>query len=502
MSLLLSTGLLVGTLVFSCILYAVFQHLASPLRSIPGPFLARFTDLWYLRKVYEGNYEEQSQLLHKYYDSPIVRYGPNRYSISHPDGLKIYRPGAEFPKSSWYDAWSKPGTVTNFNDRDTRRHNAARKLYSSPYAMSSLLSYEPYVTECIDIFRQRLTELAQTGLVVNLHHWLQCYAFDLIGLMTFSERFGFLDRGDDVGGVMKAIDESLAYGSHVGIFPSLHPLLFLLRQWSAGKQGSGRAYIMSFTSSMISKHIKNSKSSTPLPDSTGEARANGFLEKFLGKQAQDERFTTDHVFHGCMQNIFAGSDTTGSTLSCIMYLLLKHPQVLDRLRKEVDSRPGALTFTRTQDMPYLQAVIKESMRLFPVIGLPLERVVPSGGASIAGTSFPSGTIVGVHPWVELRNSDYFGDDAGSFRPERWLTEDSEEISRMNRHWVPFGLGSRTCIGRHISMLEMSKLIPELVRHFDFELDEELARPGSSWTTRNRWFIKPLDFNVRVKAKKD
>lgn len=59
--------------------------------------------------------------------------------------------------------------------------------------------------------------------------------------------------------------------------------------------------------------------------------------------------------------------------------------------------------------------------------------------------------------------------------------------------MPFGLGTRTCIGRHISFLEMSKLIPALVRQFNFELED----PSADRRTENAWFVKPIDFCVRV-----
>lgn len=61
----------------------------------------------------------------------------------------------------------------------------------------------------------------------------------------------------------------------------------------------------------------------------------------------------------------------------------------------------------------------------------------------------------------------------------------------------FGLGTRTCIGRHISMLEMSKLLPRVIREFDFELVADDASRESGWTTRNFWFVKPKNFRVRV-----
>jgi cytochrome P450 len=62
------------------------------------------------------------------------------------------------------------------------------------------------------------------------------------------------------------------------------------------------------------------------------------------------------------------------------------------------------------------------------------------------------------------------------------------------------MGSRTCIGKHVSILEMSKLIPELVRRFDFALDPSLSAPDSNWTTRNYWFVQPVNFSVKVRRR--
>lgn len=64
--------------------------------------------------------------------------------------------------------------------------------------------------------------------------------------------------------------------------------------------------------------------------------------------------------------------------------------------------------------------------------------------------------------------------------------------------MPFGAGSRTCIGKNISLLEMSKLIPVLVRDFDFELSQNIEQ--ADWATKARWFVKPIDFQVKVKKR--
>jgi cytochrome P450 len=101
----------------------------------------------------------------------------------------------------------------------------------------------------------------------------------------------------------------------------------------------------------------------------------------------------------------AGSDTTAISLSAVLYYLLKTPSCMERLQHEIDTCTGKgelspnPTFKESQQMPYLQAVIKEALRLHPATGLPLERVVPEGGATISGHFFPenvSQTNAAVH----------------------------------------------------------------------------------------------------------
>ena len=102
------------------------------------------------------------------------------------------------------------------------------------------------------------------------------------------------------------------------------------------------------------------------------------------------------------------------------------------------------------------------------------------------------TVVGVNSWVAHHNQAIFGDDAHKFRPERWLDTPTEQLQAMERYLMPFGMGSRTCIGKNISLLEMSKLVPELVRYFDFDLGEK-----RTLVANNNWFVKPIGFEVKV-----
>lgn len=127
-------------------------------------------------------------LTHTIPTGPIVRVAPNWYSISDPTATKlIYGHGSKYQKSDWYDTWNPNDdlSLTNlFSVRSSTKHAADRKKVASLYSMTSLVAYEPFVDNCIEIFKQRLDELAAKGQLIDMGHWLQCYAFDVIGKIT------------------------------------------------------------------------------------------------------------------------------------------------------------------------------------------------------------------------------------------------------------------------------------------------------------------------------
>jgi cytochrome P450 len=155
-----------------------------------------------------------------------------------------------------------------------------------------------------------------------------------------------------------------------------------------------------------------------------------------------------------------------------------------------------VSFKEGQELQYLQAVIKEALRIHPATGLPLVRIVPPSGTNLAGRAFPPDATVGINPWVAHRNQSVYGPDADNWRPERWLEiKEQGRGGEIENYSMAFGLGSRTCIGKNISLLEMSKVVPQLLRKFDFVLDESLW--NKEWTSRSRWFTKQVDFKGRV-----
>lgn len=127
------------------------------------------------------------------------------------------------------------------------------------------------------------------------------------------------------------------------------------------------------------------------------------------------------------------------------------------------------------------------------------RIVPPSGATICGEYFPPGVTVGCNPYIVHRDRGVFGEDADVFRPERWLEE--KRAKEMDKSIITFGGGNRTCVGKNISLMEMQKLVPQLVpqlmRYFEFSLGDKDAE----WTTMNRWFNSQKGLNVNIRLRK-
>lgn len=155
-------------------------------------------------------------------------------------------------------------------------------------------------------------------------------------------------------------------------------------------------------------------------------------------------------------------------MKAIIYHVLKSPTAKARLVKEL--RAAALPFPPPYqslvDLPYLDACIKEGLRIHPVIGHIFERVVPASGFTLPdGTVLPPGTIVGINPWVLHFKEEIFGQNPDKFIPERWLQGEDEDqdaytarIKKMKDADMSFGVGSRACLGRPLALMELSKTI--------------------------------------------
>lgn len=151
----------------------------------------------------------------------------------------------------------------------------------------------------------------------------------------------------------------------------------------------------------------------------------------------------------------AGADSTSITMRSVFYFLMKNTRVLDQARAEVDAafESGALSspvqYSQAMVLPYLNAVVKEAIRLFPAFSVSQPRYAPAHGIELCGKFIPSGYTVGLNPAIIQHDAGVFGDDAHEFNPERWL-ESAERTRSMDKAILGWGAGTRTCVGRPVS----------------------------------------------------
>ncbi|KAJ5585632.1 cytochrome P450 [Penicillium hetheringtonii] len=478
-------------LVVFLILRSVFIAFRASLRNLPGPNIARFTPFYRLWKISKGDAPIYYLNLHKKY-GPIVRTGPNTVDISDPQALQvIYGINSQFLKSGFYDTFSPffedKVMPSMFSVRNPAEHQKLRRSVAQKFSMSSIKSLEPFADECSKIFIDAMEDLQ--GQRVDLGEWLQWYAFDVIGAITFQQRFGFMEQRKDVQNMISDLEAGLQYAGIVSQVPALHSLMigniwvgkFLAAQPFVDAPDPLRTMVQ-FTQECIDDYDRQPQAHDERPD---------FLAWLRGEETKGKPMSNRDMMNHLSNNLLAGSDTTAISLRAIIYFTIQNPAVYKRLQEEIDEADKAgklseyVTYAECLELPYLQAVMKEAMRCHPGVSYPLERIVPEGGTNLCGTHLEAGTIVGINPAVMHHNQDIFGEDADVFRPNRWIDSSEEKLKLMDRHLMTFGYGSRTCIGKNISIMEMGKLVPQILRKFEIEW----ASDEPKWHVKTYWFAK-------------
>ena len=208
---------------------------------------------------------------------------------------------------------------------------------------------------------------------------------------------------------------------------------------------------------------------------TDGADRGDLLSMLIAARDEDGSAMSDrHLRDEAVTLFLAGHETTALALSWTWMLLSLHPEADARLAGELRTVLGgrAPAFADLPRLRYTQAVVEESLRLYPpawVIGRQATAPVTIGGHVL-----PAGTTVFISPWVLHRDARYF-DRPGEFRPERWL--DAEARSRLPRYaYIPFGGGPRVCIGNAFAMTEATLLLASLARRFRPTLRDGRAVP--------------------------
>ena len=368
-----------------------------------------------------------------------------------------------------------------FSARDPVAHRNQKKVIGHAYSMSAVLEMEQSIDSCITLFLSQLKDRAKKKEVVNFGVWIQFYTFDVTGELSFAQKFGFLREGRDFDNIMPTIVTQLSYGNIIGQIPELNNLLVGNRYFRMlFPQLEKRNHIMEFTMKAIKSRMAESDAAAKGKEShdseTPKRTGTDMLSRWMTIHEKDpEKMSEIDLLNHLSTNVFAGSDTQGIFLRSIFDNLMRNPEKLRKARQEVDDATSAgklsdfITYNEViAHLPYVCASIKEGMRLHPSVGQLLERLVPSGGATICGRFYPEGTVVGVNAWASHRHPDFF-QDPGDFIPERWLESSQTQLKEMERAIFYFGGGSRTCIGKNMALSSIHKLLARFLREMDVKL---------------------------------
>ncbi|KAH8812814.1 cytochrome P450 [Xylogone sp. PMI_703] len=424
------------------------------LRHIPGPFLARFTGLWISVKLWSGeSFADITRKLDKEY-GPVVRLGPKNVLFTDPSVIPIiYGTNNVFRKAVSYEP-AIPVINGRLQDsfvttRKEERVTVIKKYINSAFTASAIADYEYHVDQTVQLLNDRVTSDAP---VVDLVRWLKLFAFETICRIAFSDsNFSEKDVQDTLVGVKERFDHWQRWYA----LPGLEKLL----------------YKNVFTRGSLSPSLLVKKAIARVNErvtSGGTGTHADLLDRYLqANQKAPEHFGTETVVGLVISIIHAGAETTASTMAITLHFLLSNSAALNTLLLELESANlgSPPTYKSVSKLPYLEAAIKESMRLNAVTIAPLEREVPKDGAQIGGYYIPGGTAVSINDRALSQRSDIWGRDPEHYRPDRWIEADDSQRSKMERAFNGFGQGKRMCIGKNIAWIEMKKAIPELLLNY-------------------------------------
>ena len=389
----------------------------------------------------------------------VVRINPNTLSFNTAQSWKdIYghHPGRiQLPKDRliMIEEGKAPALNAIFDDAD---HARVRGLLAPAFSERAIREQESLIVGYIDLLIQRLKAQIQGPMEceVDLVRWYNFTTFDIIGDLALSQPFGSLESGEYhlwVSNIFKAIKVR-----GMRIIGSANPII------GAGMWCAFRL----FPKAVEAREMHNEYTKVALQRRLATKTEKTDFMSFILRDKDEIGMTEDELNSNAEVLIVAGSETTATLLSGATYYLLTNKLALEKVCDEVRSTfhsEGNITFTTVPHLPYLNAVIEESLRLYPPVPATLPRWTLPEGNVIDGHFVPGNvshirhhslddnadqvtkTMVGVNHWAAYRSEDNFRDPE-TFIPERWLG-DPVYADDQRAALQPFHIGPRNCIGK-------------------------------------------------------
>ena len=265
----------------------------------------------------------------------------------------------------------KFSSITDANDKD---HTRIRRAWAHGFSEKSLKEQEPLITHHVDLL---LDKLSQQDGDVDIVKWLTYLVFDITGDLTFGESFGCVEGDRNhawVATVLQFIKASVLIASC-----RYYPLLYYVIERFIPKSALEKK----------KQHYMMTKQKVQHRLAAKKDRSD-FMQHMISSHHE---LTDAEIENTAAIIVVAGSSTTKDTLAGAIYYLLRFPEALELLVKEIRgtySSKADMNLTNLSQLPYLSAVIQEALRLVAPVALGLQREVPKGGDTICGQWFQEG----------------------------------------------------------------------------------------------------------------
>ncbi|KAH9905052.1 cytochrome P450 [Xylariomycetidae sp. FL2044] len=465
------------------------RRFLSPISHIPGPFLASISRLWHISRILKG---DQNLALVEEHDKhgPFVRVAHNEVSMRHPEAPKALYLNS-LAKGDWYGIfvfpdWRYPSAISVQDPK--KKAEFMKYMSNAGFLQHNILRQEDVLDKSIRKLFGWIEKYASTGKSMDLSRFFTFVAYDIVGDVTFSQPFGFLDEGEDIG---RAVATNVGLQIFLCCFGHYRWLSYLLNNPLMTRlQILPVGHIVNTSRSALQDRAKN-------PDASFDMAAHWFRGVEKAKQDRFD-FNERHLLAAAVSNLGAGSDTVSCTLQTFVYFVHRQPDRWNRVRDEIEEAMAqgrchgdVISFDDASRLPYLAACINECLRVMAPVPMGLQRVAPAGGVIIGGTTFPEGTVLSVNPSAMHLSKEAWGPDAREFRPERWLEPD---IKSKEKYFMPFGLGWGSCPGHHLARTQVCKILATFVRDFSVELVD----PKKGWVTPAYFTMNPHGWPVYVR----
>ncbi|RDW76542.1 cytochrome P450 [Aspergillus mulundensis] len=455
-------------LVVAVIHLAISRLLFHPLANVPGPALAALSTWYefYHDVIRNGRYVKRVESMHEEYKSPVVRVGPNLVHVNDPEVFKkVFAIASPFLKPKFfYSSAGLPKAIGAMTD--PKKHHVRRSILGPRFSPKAIASYTDSLVKQVMLCAESMACRARLGAVIEMPRYTRAVTVDVISEFTFGRSFGMINDSPEEPPLLRDLSTFTKQFHLCKHLPIYRWILGRVPESLAYKMMPGYYQMLEKVTASVKELVAEHNAGKRQPAKPGEGTVIDLLLTPRPEKNHDLPGPGVLVDEGCAF-IVGGSDTTGYTMEGATYLLLSHPQALQRLRTDLeDALPSIQHFDlqRILNLPFLTAVIKETLRLYTPTPPLIPRTVPPNGITVDGHFIPGGTIISVSLYLIHHNPALFSDPK-SFRPERWLGSEGKELEQ---YYVPFSRGTRSCIGMNLAYHEIYTFLAILFSRFEME----------------------------------